>query len=130
MLRFFALLPLALAGCCPPLCLGPLDPPAGRVENWSDIEVVFTRVEGEVGPQQEIDRARLALSDPDGDGEFPLATLGFLVEPRTWSDPFIDPLDLYTQSVKADPTLESAGIQARVMAAARLRISLEEILSP
>lgn len=130
MLRLFAILPLALAGCCPPLCLGPVDPPAGRVENWSDIEVVFTRIEGEVGSQSEIDTARVALSDPDGDGEFPLVTLGFLVEQRIWSDPFADPLDLYTKSVETDTSLESAGIQVRVMAAARLRISLDEILSP
>ena len=129
MLKFLATLPLLLSACiCPPFCF--TTEPVDSVSNWSDIEVVFARVEGEVGPQQEIQMARTELSDVDGDGEFPLRALGFLIEQRIWSDPYLDPLNLYIVSVETDPSLEPAGIQVRMMAAARLRVSLEEILSP
>jgi hypothetical protein len=132
MLRFLALLTLLfspmLAGC-PPYFTDP-GPPMVSVNQWSGTTVILDRLVAEVGPQAEISEAYLQLSDPDGDGSFPLEAVAFLVHPQSWAVPYLDPLNLYTASVQTDPALSPNGVMARVMSANKIRDSLTTIFTP
>jgi len=132
MLRFLALIPLLfspmLAGC--PSILGPAPAPTAAVDQWEDVEVIFVRLEAAAGPQAEIDEARLAIADLDVDGKFPLDDVHFLILPRTWAAPQVDPLALYVADVQTDPGLSANGVLARVMSAERIRDSLNQIFTP
>ncbi len=110
--------------------LGPAPAPSASVGAWSSTDIILDRLVTEVGPQPEITEAYLQLSDPDGDGSFPLESIRFLVEPASWAVPFIDPLNLYTASVETDPFLSQNGVLARVASAAVVRDSLNEIFTP
>ena len=132
MLRFLTLLPLIFVpmfvGC--PGVLGPAPAPTAVVDQWEDVEVIFVRLEAVAGPQAEIDEARVALADLDGDGKFPLDDVHFLILPRTWASPQVDPLALYVLDVQSDPSLSANGILARAMSAERIRDSLNQIFTP
>ena len=133
MLKYIApiLLLAPLAGCAwLTSMLVPAPAPTASVDQWSGVEIVLNRLVDEVGPQPEISRAYLDLSDPDGDGSFPLESVRFLIEPQAWAIPYIDPLNLYTASVQTDPFMTPNGVLARVASADRVRESLTEILAP
>lgn len=120
---------LVLSACCPPLCLTD-EPIVEPVDAWADVELIFARIEADHGgPIDEISIAQLDLADIDGDGEFPLSALGFLVEPQPWSEPFDHPMDLYESLVEQDPSLSEAGKAARLLASNRIEASLEELLA-
>ncbi len=133
MLKYIApiLLLAPLAGCAwLTSMLGPAPAPTATVASWSGTEIILDRLVSEVGPQPEISEAYLELSDPDGDGSFPLESVRFLIEPTSWAVPFIDPLNLYTASVETDPFLSQNGVRARVASAAVVRDSLSAIFAP
>lgn len=132
MLRFVALLTLLfspmLAGC-PPYFTDP-GPPMVSVNQWEDVEIIFVRLEGVAGPQSDIDEARLAIADLDGDGKFASESLQFLILPRAWAAPMVDPMALYVSDVQTDPALSPNGVMARVMSANKIRDSLTTIFTP
>lgn len=133
MLKFIApiLLLAPLTGCAwLTSMLGPAPAPTASVQAWSGTTVILDRLVAEVGPQAEISEAYLQLSDPDGDGSFPLEAVAFLVHPQSWAVPYLDPLNLYTASVQTDPFLSPNGVLARVASAERVRDSLNVILAP
>lgn len=122
---------LALSACCPPLCFTD-EPVSEPVDAWADVSIIFNRLEanyccGDEIPQ--VSAAELALADLDGDGEFPLEVLGFLVRPQEWAQPFDHPMDLYESLVESDDSLSEAGKAARLLASNRIEASLEEILA-
>jgi hypothetical protein len=132
MLRLLKLLPLIFVPMfvgCPPYFTPP-GPPMVSVNQWEDVEVIFVRLEGAAGPQSDIDEARLAIADLDGDGKFSSASLQFLILPRAWASPMVDPMALYVSDVQTDPDLSANGVLARVMSANRIRDSLTTIFTP
>lgn len=123
MTRNFLSIVLALAmfaGCA---LFAPRDP-SDKISRWSDITLIFDRLIGQVGEQPDFQRARGTFADPDDNGEFNVATLYFLIEPREWAEPYPYPLALYVGMVGQAPELSEAGKRARILAAEQIRDSL------